>query len=41
VEKGDVFIMLPNKKIRLEAQHLKIITITKPNWYASQAKIVE
>lgn len=41
VEKGDVFIMLPGQKIRMNAYHLKIITITKPNWYPSQAKIVE
>ena len=40
VEKGDVFIMLPGQKIRMIAKKLKIITITKPNWFASQAKIV-
>ncbi len=41
IEKGDVFIQLPGQKIRMEANHLKILTITKPNWYQSQAEIVE
>ena len=40
VEKSDVVIMLPGQKTRMEAKNLKIITITKPNWYESQAKIV-
>ncbi len=37
----DVVIMLPGQKIRMNARKLKILTITKPNWYESQAKIVE
>lgn len=37
----DLVIMLPGEKVRMMAKRLKLITITKPNWYQSQARIVE
>lgn len=41
VKNGDVIVVLPGQKTRLEARDLKIITITKPNWTADQSEIVE
>jgi mannose-6-phosphate isomerase-like protein (cupin superfamily) len=41
-EKKDLVVVKPGQKVRFnEAKNLKIVTITKPNWYPDQAKIIE
>ena len=36
IEKGDVVILKPDQKSYLVARKLKLLTITKPNWYKEQ-----
>ncbi|MCK5490957.1 MAG: AraC family ligand binding domain-containing protein [Candidatus Pacebacteria bacterium] len=38
---GDVVIIETNKKSYIEARCLKMITVTRPNWYEKQCSIVE
>lgn len=37
----DLLVILPGQKVRMTARQLKLLTITKPNWYESQAKITD
>lgn len=41
VGKGDIIIVEPNTPHYLEANNLQFITITRPNWYEEQYKIVD
>lgn len=41
LQEGDMVILLPGQKSYLVANHLRILTITKPNWYLEQYKEVK
>ena len=41
VEEGDVVILKPGNKSYLVAHHLKLLTITMPNWYQDQYQEVD
>jgi mannose-6-phosphate isomerase-like protein (cupin superfamily) len=38
---GDVVIIKPQVKSRIEAENLSMITVTKPNWYEEQCQLVK
>jgi|SRR3990167_5923800 len=38
---GDIVIIKPKVKSRIKAQNLKMITVTRPNWYEVQCKLVK
>ena len=38
IQAGDVVILKPGSKSYLIADHLRIVTITQPNWYKEQYK---
>lgn len=41
IKQGDIFIIKPKQKSYLQADNLKILTITRPNWYKEQCEILE
>ena len=41
VDAGDVVIIKPKVKSRIEAENLSMITVTKSNWYEKQCQLVE
>mgnify|MGYP001607984401 CR=1 FL=1 len=40
ISEGDIYFVKPNQKSFLIAKKIKILTITKPDWYKEQCEVV-
>ena len=41
VNEGDLFLIKPNQKSRIEADNLRLVVISSPDWYAEQCENVK